>query len=64
MQIPKEVTGILIEMGIQTLKILKDLNEKDQIFKPQKPYKLKPKKGTKHDDIAKPADKESPDFPD
>ena len=61
MLIPKEATSILLEMGIQLLRILKDLNEKDKLFKPQKPNKPKSKKGIKYDNSTKTNDKESSD---
>jgi heterodisulfide reductase subunit C len=45
-KIPKEVTNILIETGIQMLKIVKDLNEKDQLFGSSE-KQIKTKKGKK-----------------
>jgi hypothetical protein len=40
----KEITNILLETGIQMLKIVQELNEKDQLFPNEKPKKLKEKK--------------------
>jgi len=46
-KVPKEIASILIETGIQMLKIVKDLNEKDQLFTNSNKPKLK--KGDKND---------------
>jgi len=43
-RISKEITNVLIETGISMLKIVKDLNEKDQLFPPEQ---LKIEKGKK-----------------
>ena len=43
----KEVKDILLELGIELLKTLKDLNEKDKL---KLPRKLKTKKGIKPND--------------
>jgi len=45
-KIPKEVTDIALELGIELLRILKDLNDKGKL---KLPRKSKTKKGAKPD---------------
>ena len=61
-KIPKEVTNILIETGIQMLKIVKDLNEKDKLFGSSE-KKLKIEKGKTDADNTNSDNKENSNLP-
>jgi len=46
-KVPKQITSIFIETGIQFLKIVKDLNDNDELFQKSEKHQLK--KGVKND---------------